>query len=36
MKTRTIDEMKNMILSTNEVKEVMANMVRERAKKLTD
>lgn len=34
LKVRTTEEIKNMILANHEVKEVMAAMVRERAKKL--
>lgn len=36
LKTRTAEEIKSLILGTNEVKEVVAAMVRERAKKLKD
>jgi hypothetical protein len=36
LKVRTTDEMKQMILGNHEVKEVIASMVRERAKKLAD
>jgi hypothetical protein len=36
LKVRTTEEIKNLILDNNEVKEVMASMARERAKKLAD
>ena len=36
LKVRTPDEIKNLILANNEVKEVMAAMARERTKKLAD
>jgi len=36
LKVRTPEEMKSLILNNNEVKEVIASMARERAKKLAD